>query len=180
VALRVAGTVVGGGYGLALLREAVDLLADSQATVDRARVLLDYGVALVGHAASARDRETARDVLQDGLLLAERCGAHAVAQRAVRALRTVGGRRRPDPTSVRPTTTGTELTRSERHVAELAADHLSTSTIARTLYVSPKTVEWHLTNAYRKLGSARGGNCSPRSPTPIDRVTATTPWCLFE
>ena len=156
VALHVTGVVVGGGHGRALLREAVDLLADSQATVDRARVLLDYGVALAGHASSARDRETARDVLQSGLLLAERCGAHPVAERAVRALRTVGGRR-PDSTSVRSTTTVTELTRTERHVAELAADHLSTPAIARALYVSPKTVEWHLTNAYRKLGvSSRG------------------------
>ena len=41
---------------------------------------------------------------------------------------------------------------SERRVADLAAEGLSNRDIAQTLYVTPKTVEVHLTNAYRKLG----------------------------
>ncbi|HEU5211765.1 MAG TPA: helix-turn-helix transcriptional regulator, partial [Gaiellaceae bacterium] len=44
------------------------------------------------------------------------------------------------------------LTASERRVADLAADGLSNRGIAQQLYVTPKTVEVHLTNAYRKLG----------------------------
>ena len=49
------------------------------------------------------------------------------------------------------------LTTSERRVADFAADGLSNRDIAQTLYVTPKTVEVHLTNAYRKLeiGSRR-------------------------
>ena len=43
------------------------------------------------------------------------------------------------------------LTASERRVADLAADGLSNRDIAQTLYVTPKTVEVHLSNAYRKL-----------------------------
>jgi DNA-binding NarL/FixJ family response regulator len=49
------------------------------------------------------------------------------------------------------------LTASERRVAGLAADGLSNRDIAQALYVTPKTVEVHLSNTYRKLeiGSRR-------------------------
>ncbi|MFL5864636.1 MAG: helix-turn-helix transcriptional regulator [Solirubrobacteraceae bacterium] len=43
------------------------------------------------------------------------------------------------------------LTASERRVADLAADGRSNKEIAQVLYVTPKTVEVHLSNAYRKL-----------------------------
>jgi len=46
------------------------------------------------------------------------------------------------------------LTASERRVADLAADGQSNRDIAQTLYVTPKTVEVHLRNAYRKLSIA--------------------------
>jgi DNA-binding NarL/FixJ family response regulator len=44
------------------------------------------------------------------------------------------------------------LTSSERRVAEMAADGQSNKDIAQALYVTPKTVEVHLSNTYRKLG----------------------------
>ena len=44
------------------------------------------------------------------------------------------------------------LTLSERRVADLAAAGLSNRGIAQALFVTPKTVELHLTNTYRKLG----------------------------
>ncbi|UUY05498.1 helix-turn-helix transcriptional regulator [Svornostia abyssi] len=44
------------------------------------------------------------------------------------------------------------LTPSERRVVDLAAAGSANREIAQTLYVTPKTVEVHLTNAYRKLG----------------------------
>ena len=49
------------------------------------------------------------------------------------------------------------LTASERRVADLAADGLSNRDIAQMLFVTPKTIEVHLSNAYRKLevGSRR-------------------------
>jgi DNA-binding NarL/FixJ family response regulator len=44
------------------------------------------------------------------------------------------------------------LTPSERRVAGMAADGTANKVIAQTLYVMPKTVELHLSSAYRKLG----------------------------
>ena len=44
------------------------------------------------------------------------------------------------------------LTASERRVAAFAADGQSNRDIAQALFVTPKTVEVHLSNAYRKLG----------------------------
>jgi DNA-binding CsgD family transcriptional regulator len=59
-------------------------------------------------------------------------------------------------TGARPRTTalrGVEsLTASERRVAALAAEGQTNRDIAQALFVTPKTVEVHLTNAYRKLG----------------------------
>jgi DNA-binding CsgD family transcriptional regulator len=43
------------------------------------------------------------------------------------------------------------LTASERRIAELAAAGQSNREIAQALFVTPKTVEYHLRNAYRKL-----------------------------
>jgi DNA-binding CsgD family transcriptional regulator len=44
------------------------------------------------------------------------------------------------------------LTPSERRIAEIAAVGRTNREIAQTLFVTPKTVEYHLRNAYRKLG----------------------------
>ena len=43
------------------------------------------------------------------------------------------------------------LTPSERRVAEMAAQSLTTRQVAEALFVTPKTVEFHLGNIYRKL-----------------------------
>ena len=43
------------------------------------------------------------------------------------------------------------LTPSERRVAEMAADHMTNKDIAQALFVTPKTVEVHLSSVYRKL-----------------------------
>ncbi|MGZ6638862.1 MAG: helix-turn-helix domain-containing protein [Solirubrobacteraceae bacterium] len=52
----------------------------------------------------------------------------------------------------RPTSTGLDsLTPSERRIVDLAADGASNPEIAQALFVTVKTVEMHVGNAYRKL-----------------------------
>jgi DNA-binding CsgD family transcriptional regulator len=53
---------------------------------------------------------------------------------------------------VAPGRTTGELTATERRIASLIAEGLRNREIAQTLFVSPATVEAHLTRIYRKLG----------------------------
>ncbi len=79
--------------------------------------------------------------------MAQRCGAATLAETAKTELYAAGGRPR------REALTGPEsLTPSERRIADLAADGLTTRDIAQALFVTPRTVEGHLTHVYRKLG----------------------------
>lgn len=142
-ALRVAGLVAGGDRGRALLREAVAVLDGSIARLELARAQVDLGAAL----RRANRRADARAPLRAGLDIAEVCGARPLAERARDELRAAGGR----PRSHTATGIGA-LTPSERRIAVLAARGRSNAEIAQTLFVTPKTVEMHLSNAYRKLG----------------------------
>ncbi|MET0553377.1 MAG: LuxR C-terminal-related transcriptional regulator, partial [Vicinamibacteria bacterium] len=143
VALRAVALTEGGGASVGRLREAADVLAGSPARLEHARALTDLGAAM----RRANRRREARAVLQDGLDLAVRCAAGALAGRARTELRAAGGRV-SDPEG-----TGAEqLTVSERRVAELAAEGQSNPEIAQGLFVTRKTVETHLGHVYRKLG----------------------------
>jgi DNA-binding CsgD family transcriptional regulator len=146
--LRTLGLVEGGSSGERLLHEAVDLLAGTRARLEHAKALVDLGAAL----RRGNRRSDSRDYLRAGLELANRLGAAGLEERARTELMAGGARPR------RLTWTGVDaLTPSERRVAELAADDLTNKEIAQALYVTPKTVEVHLSNAYRKLEiSSRG------------------------
>jgi DNA-binding CsgD family transcriptional regulator len=128
--------------GVPRLREAVALLEPSPARFDLAAALLALGAAL----RRARQPTEAREPLARALELADRCGADGLAEQARAELRAAG---------VRPRTTALQgvdaLTASERRVADLAAGGRSNREIAQSLYVTPKTVEVHLSSTYRKL-----------------------------
>jgi DNA-binding CsgD family transcriptional regulator len=144
-ALSTLGSVIGGDRGLEALREAVEVLRGSQAVLLRARALVDYGAAL----RRAGKRKASREPLREGLDLAERLGARALARRAQEEVRAAGGRPR------RTALQGVEsLTPREHQVADLAAQGKSNREIAKALFVTQKTVEWHLRNGYEKLGVA--------------------------
>ncbi len=140
--LRVLGLVEGGTAGIGLLREAVEVLAGSQARLEYTRALVDLGAAL----RRANQRTEARERLRDGVDHALRSGAFGLAERANEEIAATGARPR------RVLQTGLDaLTASERRVAQLAADGMSNKEIAQTLFVTIKTVEVHLSHAYRKL-----------------------------
>jgi DNA-binding CsgD family transcriptional regulator len=141
-ALRAAGLAEGGTRGIELLRQAVDVLEDSPARLDRARAMTDLGAAL----RRAGQRIQAREALRPALELAHRCGALALTDRTRTELIAAGGRPR------RLVLTGLDsLTPSERRVAQLAATGLPNHEIAQHLFVTARTVEGHLTHTYHKL-----------------------------
>jgi DNA-binding CsgD family transcriptional regulator len=139
--LRVLG-LVGGEAGIGLLREAVELLAASEARLEHAHALVDLGAAL----RRANQRAEARECLREGVDLARRVGAFGLAERANEEIAATGARPR------KVLQTGLDaLTASERRVAQLAAEGMSNKEIAQTLFVTIKTVEMHLSHTYRKL-----------------------------
>ena len=141
-ALRLLGTLRGGD-GHDLLREAVRIAEASPARLEHAKALVALGSAL----RRAGQRSQSREPLRQGFELATRCGAASLADWARTELYSAGSRPRREALS------GPEsLTPSERRIAELAAAGHSNRDIAQTLYVTPKTVEVHLTSVYRKLG----------------------------
>lgn len=142
IALRTLGLTEDGGEQLELLEESVTALEGSEATVELARSFVEQGAALrrAGH------RREARDPLRHGLDLAHTYGAASLAGRAREELRIAGGRPRRERLS------GPEsLTASELRVAQLAAAGHTNREIAQSLFVARRTVEVHLTSAYRKL-----------------------------
>jgi DNA-binding CsgD family transcriptional regulator/tetratricopeptide (TPR) repeat protein len=120
------------------LGEAVEVGGQVPIPIERGRALLAHGAI---HR-RARHKRAARESLEPALAVFERVGAGIWAERTRAELGRVGGR---GPSSG-------ELTPTERRVAELVAEGLQTKQVAAALFVSPKTVEGHLTNIYAKLG----------------------------
>jgi DNA-binding CsgD family transcriptional regulator len=141
-ALRALGMIRGPEKGLEALEAAVTQLESSQAALERARTLVEFGAAL---RRSGRRRD-AREPLRLGLDLAQRCGAEALVARAGNEAKIAGARPR------RTAVSGVDaLTERERQVALLAASGLSNRQIAEQLVVTVKTIEWHLGHSFRKL-----------------------------
>jgi DNA-binding CsgD family transcriptional regulator len=142
-ALRAAALVEGGDKGLPLLRQAVEVLEDSPAKLEHAKARTELGAAL----RRAGQRSEAREQLRRAVELATMCGAAPLAGRAETELLATGARPR------RVALSGVDsLTPSERRVAQMAAEGRTNREVAQTLFVSPKTVEVHLSSVYRKLG----------------------------
>jgi DNA-binding NarL/FixJ family response regulator len=125
-----------------LLRESASLLENSPSRLEHARTLIELGAAL----RRSNRRAEARSPLREGLRLAQQCDANPLAQRALEELEATGERvprdRRWGPEALTP---------SERRVAGMAAEGLTNPQIAQALFVTLKTVERHLSNAYLKL-----------------------------
>jgi DNA-binding NarL/FixJ family response regulator len=141
-ALRIRGTLRRDD-GVEDLREAVEALEPTDRRLERARAFHALGVAL----RRSRQPTEAREPLRRALDLATACGATGLVEDVRSELAASGAR--PRTTALG----GVEsLTVSERRVSGLAAQGLTNKDIAQELYVTPKTVEVHLSNAYRKLG----------------------------
>ena len=167
-ALTVSGLIRGGDEGLAQLHEAVAQLERSPARRELARSLIELGAALRRRG----ERKAARHPLRRALDLAAAGGLVATAQRAREELRVTGAKIR------RPESSGLDsLTPSERRIVDLATDGASNPEIAQALFVTVKTVEMHLGNAYRKLGiNSRRQLATLLAPEKLQGAnTGTTP-----
>jgi len=141
-ALRVEGIITGGERGIAHLRRAVAVLEPSPARLEFARALVELGGAL----RRSGKRAAARAPLRRALELADGFGARPLAETALAELRASGARPR------RAALSGIDaLTPTELRIAELAATGRANPQIAKALYVTTKTVEWHLSHVYSKL-----------------------------
>lgn len=121
---------------------SIVLLANTPRRLELARSHLLYGE----HLRRAGSRSLAREQLQRALTIAERSGAAPLATRARRELRATGLSIAPAHKAVG------QLTAQEAQVGHAVASGRSTREVATLLFLSPRTVEMHLTRIYRKLG----------------------------
>ncbi len=142
VSLRTLGLIEGGVAGRKRLEQSVSALASSPARLERARSLLELGAAM----RRAGERRDAREPLRASLDIAVACGAERLAERARTELAASGARPRRERATGRDS-----LTPSELRVALLAAEGRTNNEIAQHLFVTPKTVDSHLSHVYAKL-----------------------------
>jgi DNA-binding CsgD family transcriptional regulator len=125
-----------------LYREAIERLGQPGSRTDRARAHLVYGEWL----RRAGRRVDAREQLRIAHSMLSDMGLEAFAERARRELRATGETARK-----RTLETRDDLTPQEHQIAQLARDGLSNPEIGARLFISPRTVEWHLRKIFIKL-----------------------------
>jgi DNA-binding CsgD family transcriptional regulator len=132
-----------------LYREAIDRLSRTPLRTELARSHLLFGEWLRRKGRRDDAREHLRTAHEMFLLMP----ADAFAERTRRELVATGERVRKPRDDSR-----SELTTQEEHIARLARDGRTNPEIAAELYISARTVEWHLRKVFAKLGitSRRG------------------------
>jgi DNA-binding CsgD family transcriptional regulator len=139
---RSCALVAGDDEAEPLYVEALERLARAGATLHRARAQLVYGEWL----RRRRRRTDAREQLRAARDTCAAKGADGFAQRAARALAAAG-----EPTRRRAPHADGGLTPQEARIARLARDGLSNPAIGAQLFISPRTVEYHLRKVFAKL-----------------------------
>ncbi len=127
----------------ALYREAIDWLGRTQLRPELARAHLLYGEWL----RREHRRTDARAQLRTAHDMLDAMGMAAFAERARHELRATG-----ETIRKRTTEAPSTLTAQESHIARLARDGRTNAEIGAQLFLSARTIEWHLRNVFTKLG----------------------------
>ena len=120
---------------------------------ERGRTLLALGAAQ----RRAKRKRDARETLDEALATFEQLRAALWARRGREELERISGR----------APSGHELTPTERRVVELVAEGRTNVQVAAALVVSPRTVEFHLRNVFRKLDVSSRGEIVRRFGRPV-------------
>jgi DNA-binding CsgD family transcriptional regulator/tetratricopeptide (TPR) repeat protein len=142
VEARSRALVSDGEEAEALYRQAIGVLEQSRLGVELARAQLVYGEWL----RSERRRRDAREQLREAHERFTAMGAGPFAERAARALGSTG-----EIVHKRTPASRGELTAQEAQIARLAGDGLSNAEIGAQLFLSSRTVEYHLHKVFAKL-----------------------------
>jgi DNA-binding CsgD family transcriptional regulator len=139
---RARALLTGEGAAEPLYRETIERLGRTRMALHLARAHLVYGEWL----RRRKRRVDAREQLRAAHEMFQRSGAEAFAERARRELEATGE-------TARPRTDGSfdALTAQEARIARLAADGRSNPEIGAQLFISPRTVEYHLRKVFAKL-----------------------------
>jgi DNA-binding CsgD family transcriptional regulator len=141
-----------------LYREALDRLGRTRLRPELARTRLLYGEWL----RRERRRLEARDQLRAAYEMFAAIGMEAFEQRAERELRATGEHARK-----RTIDTLDDLTAQELQVAQMARDGLSNPEIGARLFISPRTVKYHLQKVYTKLDITSRGQLDQALPRAV-------------
>jgi DNA-binding CsgD family transcriptional regulator len=140
---RAAAMLAEGQAAERLYREAIERLSKVKTCATLARARLLYGEWL----RREHRRVDAREQLRAAYTMLSDMGMEAFAERAHRELLATG-----ETVRKRSVATLEELTPQEVQVARLAAGGQTNPEIAAQLFLSPRTVEWHLSKVFGKLG----------------------------
>ena len=155
---RVRALLSEGDLADRLYRESIARLGRAPVRAELARTHLLYGEWL----RRERRRVDAREQLRTAHEMFAAMGAEAFAERARRELLATG-----ETVRRRTVETRDELTAQERQIARLARDGLSNPEIGTRLFISPRTVKYHLRKVFIKLDIS--------SRTELDRVLRSDP-----
>jgi DNA-binding CsgD family transcriptional regulator/tetratricopeptide (TPR) repeat protein len=150
-------------------RESIERLGRTRLRTELARSHLLYGEWL----RRERRRGEAREQLRTAYDMLDAMGMEAFAERARRELLATGetARQRTAPAArARSAGSGEALTAQEIQVTRLARDGLSNPEIGARLFISPRTVQYHLSKVFTKLGISSRGQLHrvlPGYPDPI-------------
>jgi DNA-binding CsgD family transcriptional regulator len=140
---RVRALSSDGGAAEALYREALERLGRTRLRIELARTHLLYGEWL----RREHRRVDAREQLRTAHEMLSTMGVEAFADRAQRELLATG-----ETVRKRRVETRDHLTAQEAQIARLARDGLTNPEIGVQLFISPRTVQYHLRKVFQKLG----------------------------